>query len=333
MQNNDMIEKYVYAVVRNLSRDKREDVAAELRSLIDDMLTERAGSDLPVEANLRAVLTELGHPNELAARYGSARDDRLIGQPHYDLYKMIIKIVLLALSLGLVVAYIVAYSLGTEAFTAARLLELLLSILSASLAAFGAVTLVFALLYRKGVRLDTDEDFIDNLPDLPAEEERFTLGGVLPGIILNLILIVLVTVISRPGFAGMLSANGWYSFFNLEIVRSLSPYFIIVLALGIVQDIVKINDGRYTLASVILSAVKAVAGIWAAVVWLTQAQVLDQPSLQAIRDVVGEGGAELTSQLHRLPMIILAVIVFAYVLELGMTIYHYARRHSRTENA
>lgn len=53
----DLIEKYVYEVVRHLPEDSREDVKKELRSNILDMLAEDYTED-----DVRKVLTELGDP-------------------------------------------------------------------------------------------------------------------------------------------------------------------------------------------------------------------------------------------------------------------------------
>ena len=59
---NDLIERYIYAVTRRLPRSKQEDMAKELRGLVEDMLLERCGEAMPEEKDVRIVLTELGSP-------------------------------------------------------------------------------------------------------------------------------------------------------------------------------------------------------------------------------------------------------------------------------
>lgn len=76
---NDLTERYIYAVTRRLPRKQREDVSMELRGLIDDMLDERCGDVVPTEKDIRVVLTELGTPQELYARYDEEADKCLIG--------------------------------------------------------------------------------------------------------------------------------------------------------------------------------------------------------------------------------------------------------------
>lgn len=40
--NNDLIERYVYAVTKNMSSKTRHDIADEIRSIIDDMLEDQS---------------------------------------------------------------------------------------------------------------------------------------------------------------------------------------------------------------------------------------------------------------------------------------------------
>ena len=58
--DNDLIERYLYAITRHLPSAQRSDVAEELRTLISDMLDERCGSLPPTAKDVRVVLTELG---------------------------------------------------------------------------------------------------------------------------------------------------------------------------------------------------------------------------------------------------------------------------------
>lgn len=62
---NDLIERYIYAVTKRLPQKVQKDISDELRTLIDDMLAERCGELVPEEKDIRVVLTELGTPEEL----------------------------------------------------------------------------------------------------------------------------------------------------------------------------------------------------------------------------------------------------------------------------
>ena len=78
----DLIDRYVYQVVRRLPQSQRADIEAELRGLIDDMLSARGGGK---REDVIAVLRELGRPAELAFRYSGSRRS-LIGPEYYDTY-------------------------------------------------------------------------------------------------------------------------------------------------------------------------------------------------------------------------------------------------------
>ena len=64
MDADALVDSYVADVVRHLPRAQRADVAAELRSLIDDELAERGRDDA------KDLLVGFGRPAEVAARYG-----------------------------------------------------------------------------------------------------------------------------------------------------------------------------------------------------------------------------------------------------------------------
>jgi len=92
---NDLLERYVREVGRHLPKTERADVEAELRSLLDEMLAERAAS-MPGQATedlTVAVLREFGRPELVAERYGQPRRS-LVGPGYYPAYVLVLKIVL-----------------------------------------------------------------------------------------------------------------------------------------------------------------------------------------------------------------------------------------------
>ncbi len=74
MEASEVIETYIDDTVRLLPRRQRDDVATELRSLLNEELHARAQeSGRPPEQNLALSLVRgYGHPNEVAARYQPA---------------------------------------------------------------------------------------------------------------------------------------------------------------------------------------------------------------------------------------------------------------------
>ncbi len=71
MQATEVIETYIHDTVRFLPRRQRDDVATELRSLLNDELHAQAqeSGHPPDESLALALVRGYGHPNEAAARY------------------------------------------------------------------------------------------------------------------------------------------------------------------------------------------------------------------------------------------------------------------------
>lgn len=103
MSTETLTDRYVHEVVRRIPADQREDVANELRGTIADTVEARDPAD-PDGAE-RAVLTEMGDPIRLAARY-AGRPLALIGPEFYPAYIRLL-VVLLSTVLPVVTALVV----------------------------------------------------------------------------------------------------------------------------------------------------------------------------------------------------------------------------------
>ena len=101
---NELIDRYVYAVTRRLPARLRNDIDKELHSLIEDMLEARCDGLMPEERDVRVVLTELGTPSELAAKYMPEGRDHLIGPAYYSNYKIVTGNVIASVDFGLIIS-------------------------------------------------------------------------------------------------------------------------------------------------------------------------------------------------------------------------------------
>ena len=151
--DNDLIERYLYAITRHLPSAQRSDVAEELRTLISDMLDERCGSLPPTAKDVRVVLTELGTPGEMVRKYTSGEGECLIGQPYYAQYLYVLKIVLACVAGGMLVAGALSLATGAEGSLLGGVLEGIGSLIGALLFAFAIVTLLFAFFSRRGIEV------------------------------------------------------------------------------------------------------------------------------------------------------------------------------------
>ena len=142
--DNDLIERYLYAITRRLPAKQRADVAEELRTLISDMLDERCRGLPPTAKDVRVVLTELGTPGEMVRKYTADEDACLIGQPYYAQYLYVLKIVLACVAGGMIVAGVLTLATGAEGSVLGNVLGGIGSLVAALVFAFAIVTLLFA---------------------------------------------------------------------------------------------------------------------------------------------------------------------------------------------
>ena len=184
--DNDLIERYLYAITRHLPSAQRSDVAEELRTLISDMLDERCGSLPPTAKDVRVVLTELGTPGEMVRKYTSGEGECLIGQPYYAQYLYVLKIVLACVAGGMLVAGALSLATGAEGSLLGGVLEGIGSLIGALLFAFAIVTLLFAFFSRRGIEVETMGS-LDDLPPVPRETRSSTRGDAVAGIVSSIV--------------------------------------------------------------------------------------------------------------------------------------------------
>ena len=151
---NELIDRYVYAVTRRLPARLRNDIDKELHSLIEDMLEARCDGLMPEDRDVRVILTELGTPSELAMRYMPEGRDHLIGPAYYSPYKMVTGIVLASVAFGLVLSGFISFFTDNHEALYITLFSWIGTLITGLIAAFGAVTFIFAVFERKNVALN-----------------------------------------------------------------------------------------------------------------------------------------------------------------------------------
>jgi len=147
-----LIDRYVTEVGKRLPLVKgRKDIENELRSTLEDMLEDRSQkSAKPADEAMEIeLLKEYGAPQKVAETYNPT--PYLIGPRMFPLFLLILKIVIAAVVFGLTIATGIQV-LTQSPMTALDLFKVigggLLNILSASIAAFGNIALIFALIER-----------------------------------------------------------------------------------------------------------------------------------------------------------------------------------------
>ena len=256
--DNDLIERYLYAITRHLPSAQRSDVAEELRTLISDMLDERCGSLPPTAKDVRVVLTELGTPGEMVRKYTSGEGECLIGQPYYAQYLYVLKIVLACVAGGMLVAGALSLATGAEGSLLGGVLEGIGSLIGALLFAFAIVTLLFAFFSRRGIEVET-------------------MGGdAVAGIVFSIVGAVVFLLF--PDVLNALShrADGVpFDPFNVDAFRASAWVVVVWTFVCVAGESFKLVEGRYTKRVLAVTfACDLVAGALV-VFWLTNFQLVD----------------------------------------------------------
>lgn len=313
--NNDLIERYIYAVTKRLPRKNREDVSLELRGLIEDMLEERCGVEQPTEKDVRVVLTELGTPRELYAKYDEDADKCLIGQPYFATYKLVLKIALAGVSIGMIITALIIQLLEPRMWleAVAQTVSYLVEGLGS---AFAFVTLLFAFFQYKGIRID-DTGNLDELPSVPQKKQEISRLDAIIGIGFDVVFLAIF--LGAPQLLGMYRAGSEIiPMFNVTAIRE--SWLVIVLfgALGIIRETVKLLEGRYNRRVLVVTAVDDVLSAGLAIWWLTGTELFNPAFLESIQTL--GGGAVTTELFARFPLFFLAVMLFALGMDLAVTV-------------
>jgi hypothetical protein len=246
--NFDLIDRYVYQVTKRLPEAQRADIEAELRGLIDDMLEARGS--VPTQNDVIEVLRELGRPAELAAKYSGTKR-YLIGPEYFDLYLLVVKIVLAATAFGMTLALIIGYATTPTTSIPGAIANFFASIISTLVQAFAWVTGIFALIERwaKGSPAKAMPWNPADLPPVPTQKTTIKRSEPIVGIVFTVLFLVLLNAAPQL-FSAYLSVDGALRVvpvFDLTVFWRLLPLIDVMFCLGIVKELLRLITGRYTL--------------------------------------------------------------------------------------
>ena len=86
LDDKELMGRYIYQVIRRLSRAQRDEGRMELEELISDMYADKG--------SMETVLTQLGDPAEFAKQYQNDRQ-YLIGPEYFETYLWFVKVILI----------------------------------------------------------------------------------------------------------------------------------------------------------------------------------------------------------------------------------------------
>lgn len=284
MESKELIKRYIYAVTKHLPESKRQDVGQELESLIEETLAERSQGGQATDTDTKAVLMELGRPAELATKYDPHAKDALIGQPHFSVYLRVLKIVLLAVTLGMTIASLLEGITGFEGNVFQFFASVLGNIWQSLLGAFAWVTIIFAILYQKDVKLDFAAEDLDDLPEVPEKRQLIKLSDVIASFIFTILFLILFVVVPQVNIPFIWQNSGLTSIFNPDVLINLRWLFIAAAAAAVLNQSVRFLTRRHTLPVFLTTLLEAILQVALLLTWFSTPNALNPAFVEIMND-------------------------------------------------
>lgn len=233
--------RYVAATLRSVPVARREEIADELRASIEDMVKGRSADGRDTATVEREVLTELGDPARLAARYTDQRL-QLIGPTYYLAWKKLL-ITLLSI-IPAIVGVVVALVEATVEDNAGGAIGtgIVVAMQTAVQISFW-VTVVFAVLDRVNAPLGSPGWTVDDLPEGSAGRNSRLPETVASAIML---LLTIAFLIWQHVQTQALTDTERLPILDPALWSFWLPFLIVVLVASIGLEWAKYRAGRWT---------------------------------------------------------------------------------------
>lgn len=341
MNDQEMIKRYIYEVVKRMPPDSKDDIRMELQALIDDMCAQE-------QISAEEALQKLGSPDEFAKRYRE-NSSYLIGPEYYDNYLWVLKIALAGIGISAIVSAVMNGILDSDnivRFTVVFFQELISTSITGAFSVVGIITIIFAVLQHEKVNLQlkpeenwSGKDFIKNadtrswtpglLPPVPDPHNIISRSDSFIGIVF--ITIFSALLLFEPKMFGAFNyADGKFTsiacIFNLDQWQMILPVFLSWLFVGLIDEIIRLVTGYYCqivmYSSIICNALQiALAAVLLKILPLWNPDFAEQlknaSGIQQFSnsDLLRYWQSDLTSN------ILLVLIVLVSIAETGYTIY------------
>ena len=324
--NNELIKRYIYAVSCHLPAKMQTEVQKEIESMISELLDARCGESEVTDGDVRAVLTELGSPEELAVKYSGDENKALISGIYLLWYKKILRIVLPIAAAGVAFATLISMFTGWKIpremyeFVPEMVAEVIAGAFSGAVQAFVWVTVIFIILERKKVKFNSEE-FLSKLRPVPDKRAQIKIHEPVINILWHIAGAVLLLVF--PYLIGAYTdATGWITVFDETYIRS--AWYLVVLwaAFGIVREVVKLAERRYSKRLALITVITHTLTGASAALFFADSRIMNPVFVAKVGSMVeGAGAEELGKALENVNYPILAIMLFALLLDICMTSY------------
>lgn len=302
LTDGELVERYLHAVLVHLPRSRRAEVAADLRRRLED-----AGA----EHETRAVLADLGSPEDLARTYRGA-PRHLIGPRFYDTYLRVLWPVVgvVATVLGgltLLAALTEATDPAAAPLDGADVVwDAIDAALTGGVYAAFWVTVVFAVIERTApAGTDLGRWDPDDLPAVPHGRE-IPVGEAVAELVFAVVVLIGVAGLS-PSLAPSFFGAG-YEALDPSFTDRLVPAMVAVAVLWVVSASVALAVRSWTTVVTALSVVSDLLAVAVATAVLVHRPYFSPQFLSDLRE---RAGSDLTAQLNLAVGIVCIVVIVA----------------------
>lgn len=167
---------------------------------------------------------------------------------------------------------------------------------------------------RIGISLDNYSG-LDDLPLVPKKKQQISRGETIFGIGISVVFLIVFLVCPQI-FCAITKDGELIPILSTEVVRNTWYIIVIFSALGIIREIVKLLDGKYTgrvvITTVITDLLSALCSFW----WLLRKDIINPEFAGKIGELFEGDGAFITEIFSHFQYFFLGVILFALLLDI-----------------
>ena len=294
--DNNIINKYVYDVIRRLPKKEQDEVESELKANIYDMLSEH-----PSESEVKTILQELGHPSQLAEQYRQ-NPKYLISPAMYDQYIRILKWILplvagimitLGAILGCLDALVSSSDMEIKNIVKNTIKESIsLGIRMGISGVFQALvwtTVGFVIAQKSGYQEKLIKEWdIENIPEIPEnDKDKISLPEIITemalSIIFNVIGILICSGIIPITFSFTLNKTFVKEIFSSNFLQICIPILVIILLFSIFEHIIKLIYRRWCTSVFVGVVINNIVSTCSFIYLLTRPNIFSEEFLTFVR--------------------------------------------------
>ena len=331
----NLLDRYVEEVGKYLPRNSREDIKAEIRSILEDMINEMEQDGGPRDEKVMKVLKEYGEPRKVAESYIGPR--YLIGPRLYPTFELILKIVLACVLGAGLLGYGVSASI-TDSFAGPDFLSFLgqfwLGLLGGMISAFGNIVIVFAILERV-LPASKFEEVADewNPADLAKEPDpdEVKMSEAIAAIIFTVAGLAIFNL--YPNVVGLaFNTDGVWTFIPI-LSKAFFTYLPWINLLGVLQiifNLYQLRQATWTLFTRLSRIALELCTISLATAMLKGPSLIDL-GVEKFAGTPLAGSADVfTKMFGFLPNLVLVIIIVVSIVEVVQSIYRLVRTRAVT---